>query len=82
MVPGGGRLPRNPLGFHALFSVSPESPGDQVWAKKRNNVLDGEVNHNVGFKERRNKEGSFLDRGHRGRRRGVAGLRGGQGPGE
>ena len=52
-----------------------------MWAKKGNNVLDGEVNHKVGFKERGKKEGSIPDRGRRGHRRGVAGLGGGQGPG-
>ena len=74
--------PQGPAWFpSSVFLVSSQSPGDQVWAKKGNTVLDGEVNHKVGFKERGKKEGSIPDRGRRGHRRGVAGLGGGQGPG-
>lgn len=48
--------PQGPAPFpSSLFFVNPQSPGDQVWDKKGNTVLDGEVNHKVGFKERRKK---------------------------
>lgn len=54
-MPGRG-APQGPAPFpSSLFFVSPQSPGDQVWDKKENTVLDGEVNHKVGFKERRKK---------------------------
>lgn len=73
--------PQDPARFPcSLFFVSPQSPGDQVWAKKGSNVLDGEVNHNVGFKERR-KKGEHPGQRTQRSQEGSVGHGGGQGPG-